>query len=110
MEAVTATIPVIEKDPSAVLTYGFDLSIPMTVQGKPYLAPGELVTAVTVTSDPGVTVVSSGVYANSAGDNTQVAAKVSGGTLGSQYSVHFLFTTSLGNQDTRTLVLGIVQK
>lgn len=108
--AVQVTIPVIGKDPSALLCYGFDLSVPYTPQGKPYLAPGESVTAVTVTSDPGITIVSSGIYNNLAGFPTQIAAWVSGGTLGNQYALHFLFTTSLGNQDTRSLTLSLVQK
>lgn len=108
--AVQVTIPVIGKDPSASLPYGFDLSVPFVPQGKPYLAPGETVTALTVTSDPGINIVSSGIYNNQVGIPSQVVAFISGGTLSNQYQVHFFFTTSLGNQDTRTLVLSLVQK
>jgi hypothetical protein len=108
--AAQVTPPTVFKDPSAFLAYGFDLSVPYTPQGKPYLAAGETVTALSVTSDPGITVVSSGIFNNPAGIPTQVAAWISGGALGNQYQVHFLFTTSQGNQDSRTLTLSMVQK
>lgn len=105
-----ATIPNIAKDPSALLAYGFDLSAPFTPQGKPYLGPGETVTALTVSNDPGINIVSSGIHNNPAGLASQIVAWVSGGTLGNTYQIHFLFTTSLGNQDCRTLALSLVQK
>jgi hypothetical protein len=108
--AVQTTIPVIEKDPSAFLAYGFDLSVPYTPQGKPYLAAGETVTSLTVTADPGIDIASSGIHSNQLGVASQVVAWIGGGTLAEQYQVHFLFTTSLGNQDTRTLTLSLVQK
>lgn len=108
--AAQVTIPTILKDVSAFLCYGFDLSTPYTPQGRPYLAPGETVTALTVTSDAGITVVSSGIHNNLAGIPSQIAAWISGGALGNVYQVHFFFTTSLGNQDTRTLTLSLVQK
>ncbi|MBB5414128.1 phage fiber-tail adaptor protein [Paraburkholderia atlantica] len=108
--AVQVTIPVIAKDPSAFLPYGFDLSVAAIPFGKPYLAAGETVTALTVTSDPGITVASSGIYNNAAGSPTQVVAWISGGTIGAQYAVHFQFTTSTGNQDARTLTISVVQK
>lgn len=112
MEAQTKTIPSIDKDPSATLGYGFDLSAVSNNRpnGQPYLAPGETVTGLTVTSDAGVTVVSSGIYGNAQGVAAVLVASISGGTLGKQYQVHFCFTTSLGNVDTRTLSLNLVQK
>jgi hypothetical protein len=104
-----ANFPIIQKDPSAFLAYGFDLAVAAS-GGKPYLAQGETITAVAVTADPGVTVVSSGVALGAGGALSQVFAWVRGGVYPNQYNVHYFFTTSLGNQDTRTLTLQMVSK
>jgi hypothetical protein len=104
-------IPVINKSPSALLDYGFDLSARDPSSGSgPWLQPGETITALTVTADAGVTVASSGIYPNASGVQSQVVAWVSGGTIGTEYNVYFLFTSSAGRQDTRTLTLNVVQR
>ncbi|MBB5508178.1 phage fiber-tail adaptor protein [Paraburkholderia atlantica] len=108
--ALQVTIPVIAKDPSAFLPYGFDLSVSPMPFGKPYLAPRETVTALTVTSDPGITVASSGIYNNAAGVPAQVVAWIGGGTIGTSYNVRFQFTTNLGNTDCRSISIQCVAR
>jgi hypothetical protein len=99
------------KDPSAVLDYGIDLSPVPTLLEKPWLAPGEIVTALTVTPDEGITVESSSINTNAGGIvDALLIAWVSGGVIGTTYNVHFEFTTSLGRTDTRTIQLQCMQR
>jgi hypothetical protein len=108
--SIRPPVPVVTKDPSAFLPYGFDLSVPYTPQGKPYLSSGEFVTDLAVTAEDGIDVASSGIYPNQSGVMSQLIAFISGGTLNTQYQVRYVFTTNLGNQDARTLIVSVVQK
>ena len=93
--AFPVTTPTIQKDASASLDFGFDLSAPVSQLYQPWLAPGEQVVSLTVTADPGLTVNSSGISANASGvAGALLTAWLSGGTNGNTYAVHFAFTTN----------------
>lgn len=102
-------IPLLYKDPSATLDYGFDLAA-----GKPstpWLATGETVTSVTVTADTGITAGAGTIATNSSGVAASlIAAMVSGGVIGSTYTVHFQFSTNQGRTDTRSLQITCAQR
>lgn len=98
------TIPVVYKDPSADLDYGYDLSPAPTQLIKPWLAPGELVTSLTVTADTGITVQSSGIYPNATGvPGSLILSWLTGCEVGTAYLVRFTFTTSQGRTDTKSI-------
>jgi hypothetical protein len=85
----------VTKDPLASLDFGFDLSPAPTQLAQPWLAPGEQVTSLTVTADPGLTVSSSSISANSNGiAGALLVAWLSGGTAGTTYNVRYQFTTN----------------
>lgn len=93
--AFPSTSPTMQKDPSAVLDFGFDLSAPATQQYQPWLAPGEQVASLTVTADSGMTVNSSAIATNASGiAGALLVAWLSGGTAGNTYNVRYQFTTN----------------
>lgn len=93
--AYPSTPPTMQKDPSAILDFGFDLGAPQTPQYQPWLAPGEQVVSLTVTADAGLTVNSSTISANASGVvGALLLAWLSGGTAGTRYNVRFQFTTN----------------
>ncbi|CAB3784199.1 hypothetical protein [Pararobbsia alpina] len=109
--AYPVNIPVIPKDPSADLDYGFDLSPSATQLIKPWLAVGEQVTNLVVTADDGISVLNSSINANSNGvPASLLVAWLSGGTLGATYNVHFEFTTNQGRTDTRSMQIVCQQR
>jgi hypothetical protein len=109
--AFPVTIPVIYKDPSADLDFGFDLSPSPTQLIKPWLAPGETVTSLTVTADTGLVVNNFSINTNSTNVPTALLlAWLSGGVVGNLYLVHFLFTTSEGRTDTRSMQISVVAR
>jgi hypothetical protein len=97
-----------QKDPSATLEYGFDLSAPPTVVSRPWLAPGESVIDLTVTADAGLTVSGSSINTNASGvAGALLLAWISGGVAGNAYAVHFSFTTNQGRTDCRSLQIQV---
>jgi hypothetical protein len=102
-------IPLLYKDPSATLDFGFDLaSVNKLI--PPWLAPGEIVTSVTVTADTGITAAAGTIGPNSAGiAGSLLLSMISGNTLGT-YLVHFLFTTNQGRTDTRSIQIIVAQR
>lgn len=90
--------PVIDKDPNALLQYGFDLT--------DWIEGTDTITSVTVEAAGGVVVESSGVLDS----GTKVYAVVSGGTVDTDASVTFRFTTIAGFIDDRTLKFRIVER
>ena len=107
--AATVTIPIVDKDPTAIKDYGFDLSLPVRQFESAYLAQGEAIATLTMSADPGINVVSSSIGNNAAGLATVITAWVSGGTIGSSYYVRFTFTTNQGRTDTRAILFRVVQ-
>ncbi|MDB5985152.1 MAG: hypothetical protein JWR16_205 [Nevskia sp.] len=109
--AYPVTIPGINKDPSADLDYGFDLSPSPQQLMVPWLAAGELVTSLTVTADTGLTVLSSSINTNSSNvPASLLVAWISGGVIGSTYNVKFMFATNQGRTDTRSMQITCVQR
>jgi hypothetical protein len=103
--------PVIFKDPSAVLEYGFDLSPSPAQLVKPWLAPSEAVTSLTVTADSGITVNAYSFITNSSGvPASLLVAWLSGGVAGTTYNVKFMFSTNQGRTDTRSMQVSVVQR
>lgn len=84
----------IEKDPDAILVYGFDLVL--------WLA-GEDLLSLDVIGE-GVDVVSSGIV------GTRVLAQVSGGEAGKMARATFRFTTTSGARDDRTMRFKLVER
>jgi len=77
----------IEKDPDAVLVYGFELAR--------WLA-GEALVELEVIGN-GITVEQTAI------DGTRALARISGGTVGEEASATFRFTTESGATDVRTM-------
>lgn len=119
-------IPTVSKLPSAVLNYGFDLSpeaepsndpwTPPGVTLVPWLAPGEEVIELTVTSDGGtptgttdVTILTTTITANPEGvPGSLLTGWIGGGVVGTTYLITFSWLTNstpIGRQDSRTLRL-----
>ena len=104
-------LPLVYKDPSATLDYGFDLSAPATQLIKPWLAPDEAVTSLAVTADAGITVDAYSFITNSSGVLASLlVAWLSGGTVGTTYEVHFLFSTNKGRTDTKSVQICVVSR
>jgi hypothetical protein len=104
-------IPTQYKDPSAILDFALDLAPAAGINTTPYLADGETVTSLTVTADTGLTVSSSAVAANSRGiPSSLLVAWLSGGTAGVTYNVRFVFSTSQGRTDARTLPAQVIAR
>jgi hypothetical protein len=113
MSQTQPQIPSILKSPQADLDYGFDLSAPTTPLKYPWLQPGEQVVSLTVTADAGITVNSSGIETNDTGvEGALLIAWLSGGAVGTNYNVSFLFTTNSSppRTDVRSLVIQCVNR
>lgn len=108
--AYAPQIPLLYKDPSATLDFGFDLASANKLSA-PWLAANEVVTGVTVTADTGITAAAGAISANSAGvAGSLLLSMISGGTLGVTYAVHFQFVTSQGRTDTRSVQICVAQR
>lgn len=128
--ATTPAWPVVQKAVGAVLNYGFDLApaVPQTTNQwatpmpvpVPWLALGETVLTLNVTSDGGtptgtanIVVLQTTITANSVGvPGSLLTAWISGGTAGTVYNVSFVWTTNstpIARQDERTIQLAVVQ-
>ena len=130
-----STLPQVTKVPSAVLNYGFDLSpstgstcppnspwAPPCPTGPvlvPWLASGESVVSLTVTSDGGVptgtgdvTIVDTTITANSSGvPASLITAWISGGTVGTVYTITFTWVTNstpIAREDSRSMQITVV--
>jgi hypothetical protein len=122
--AVPLKIPLIEKVPSAVLNYGFDLSPSATnpdnpwaapgVTLVPWLAPGEEVITLFMTLGVGsvsgtndLMLVDQQITANATGiPQSLLTAWISGGIAGNTYLVTFSWLTNstpVGRQDSRSM-------
>jgi hypothetical protein len=100
-----------QKDPSATLDFGFDLSALTTALSHPWLAPGEAVIDLTVTADAGLTVTGSSINTNASGvPGALLLAWISGGVAGNTYAVHFEFTTNQGRTDCRSLSIQCISR
>lgn len=82
-----------QKDPSAVLDYHWDWT--------DWLASGEAIASSVITPSAGIVLDSSGFSPTSA------TAWISGGVVGSTYSVANLITTSQGRTDERTITIRV---
>lgn len=82
---------VVEKDPSAVLDYGFDWSA--------WLADGDTIASVVWTVPTGIT------KDNQSESTTIATVWLSGGTAQTQYLVGCKITTAAGRVDERTLTV-----
>lgn len=85
-----------EKDPAAVLDYGFDW--------RNWLAAAETITAHIVTVEEGITL---GSTSESGG---VVTAWISEGTADTRYRVACLITTSAGRTDERSFTLSVLER
>lgn len=109
--ALSPTIPTILASPGSVLDYGFDLSPPPTSLRQPWLASGEQITNLSITTDAGVTVNSQNIGPNSTGVPAALCtAWLSGFSLGGAYFVHYTFTTNQGRTDTRSIQISCLQR
>ncbi len=127
--APALNIPVVDKVPSSVLNYGFDLSPEPTSPSNPWaapgvtlvpwLAPGEEVIGLTITLGVGsvsgtsdLTLVDSTITANSAGVVASLlTAWISGGVAGNTYLVTFNWVTNstpVERQDSRSMNINCV--
>jgi hypothetical protein len=101
--------PLLYKDPSATLDFGFDLAAPRP--STVWLATNEVVTSVTVTADTGITAGAGTISANSSGvAGSLLLSMISGGAVGVTYLVHFLFSTNQGRTDTRSIQICVAQR
>lgn len=98
-----------KKDPNAVLDYLVDFAAKTNGNGsEDYLQLGETITAHTITSsDPIALVVDSSSVINT---NTSVLVWLSGGVVGTTYTVTTRITTSLGRVDDRSFQVQVVEK
>ena len=83
------------KDPVAILEYGFNW--------RNWLQDGETISSYSVTVPDGITLVTS------SNDGQIVKAKLSGGTLGTTYSVSYQISTAT-RTDRRTLAVKVLQR
>ena len=85
-----------EKDPSAVLDFGFDWS--------DWLASGETINTVTIT-------VSTGLTKDSDSESSGIVTIwLSGGTAGTSYTVACKITTSAGRTDERSMTIMVINR
>jgi len=64
-----------------------------------------------VTSDAGVTAGAGSINTNTSGVPAALLVTwLSGGVVGTSYNVHFLFSTSQGRTDTRSISVSVVQR
>ena len=85
-----------EKDPSAILDYGFDWS--------DWLADGETISTVTIT-------VASGLTKDSDSESDGIVTIwLSGGTAGSTYTVACKIVTSAGRTDERSMTIMVINR
>ena len=93
-------IPVIDKSPVAVLDYPIDWAL------LEWLEPGETIVSQTVTADPGITV--NAVNPLPSGAATLIQIWLSGGAVGTTYTVTCQITTSAGRTDERSFRLNCI--
>lgn len=98
-----------EKDPNGVLDYKFDWKA--LTNGTPggvrdWLASGETITQRTVTVLTGLTKDSDSLTNN----NTSVTVWLSGGAVGTTYTVACRIVTSAGRTDERTIFVKVFQR
>lgn len=95
------------KDTNEVLDYKFDFSPLTNGSGdSDYLEAGETISSQTSTATTGLTIDSSSITDTS----TSVTVWVSGGTLGTVYSVTCQAVTSLSRTVERTISIRIIDK
>lgn len=92
-----------KKDPDAVLDYGTNWADPTAVGGA-WLATGETITASQWVVDTGLTKDSD------SHDDTTATVWLSGGTVGTTYTVTNRITTTAGRVDDRSLHIQVVQR
>lgn len=97
-----------EKDPDAVLDYKFDFAALRNGRGtEDYLASGETILSVTVTSSSGDLVVDSYALADS---DSSVICWLSGGIVNTSYLVTARITTSESRTDDRTIQIQVLER
>lgn len=93
-----------DKTPDAVLSYVFDWAAEASGRDDAdgdWLASGETISSYTITAEDGITIDSD------TNDENTVTITVSGGTAGNRYEIECNIVTSLGNEDTRTMIFHI---
>lgn len=100
-------IPLLQKDPNAIVDYGVDLAPGVFGQDN-YLEDGETISTSTWTLTEGDNALILSTPSIIGGTRTRVVAE--GGTLGTFYTMTNRFTTSLGRTDDRSIRLVIQQK
>ena len=97
------------KDPDAVLDFKFDWKAATNQSNtalSDWLGSVETISSRTVTADSGITVDSS----NITDTNTSVTVCLSGGTVGTVYSVMCEIVTSAGRTDERTIYVTVRER
>jgi len=89
-------IPIITKDPSAELDYGFD----WLTDG--WLATGETVITSTWTVPAGLTQITTGITGG-----TITVVWIGGGTVGTDYTLVNRIVTSAGRTDERSIIIRV---
>lgn len=104
---MTDEIPLLRKDPNAIVDYGVDYA-PGVFGQVDYLEDGEtiLTSTWTLTEGDGALILSGATIIG--GTRTRVVAEA--GTLGTFYTLTNRITTSLGRTDDRSIRLVIQQK
>ena len=96
---------VLQKSVGATLDFPFDWKALTNGRGRSdWLATGETISSYTVTA-PGLTIVSQALTNSS----TTIMPFLSGGTLGSQYTVTVDITTNLGRIDRKAIKIFIIE-
>lgn len=88
--------PKFNKDPNAVLDYGFDWSS--------WLQTGETISSATWTVPTGITKTSQ------TESTTETIVWLSGGTAGTSYDVSCRIVTSQGRTDDRTMTIKVAER
>lgn len=86
------------KDPQAILDYKFDWS--------DWLAAGETIESYTLDPQSGIAVTDD----EATDSDTSVTVWLSGGSVGSAYTVGCYIVTSDGRQDERTIIVEVKQR
>ena len=95
------------KDPDAVLDYKFDWKSNTNGRGyTDWLGTSETISSIAITADTGITVDSSAL----ADTNTSVLVWLSGGTVGTTYSVACKIVTSASRTDERTMTVTVAER
>lgn len=90
--------PVLIKDPSAELDYGFDWS------ARSWLDAGETISAAVWTIPAGLTLITSQIV------GSKTVAWIGGGTAGTDYTIACRITTSAGRTDERSMTLRVRER